>query len=139
MIELRILHCLDNNRLGEYLFCKDNIDIGKSIETNDIPLPHDSIENHFLKLQIREGQLYAMAHQEGIYFHVNGKKTTGKKLLKRHDRIKVGTTDFEIISFSKEILKSKKEFLNMKVKMLQDNNSEILSLLQSLSDYETKL
>jgi len=139
MIELKITQSKDFDRIGEYYFGTDLIHIGTAVDTCHLYLPLEDITDPFINIEISENKLYAIPEQEGIYFHVNGKKTTGKKLIKVKDIISIGSTHFELISFAQEIYKTKKEFLNNKVQQLQDENSELISILQNLSNYEAEL
>ena len=139
MIEIKILESSDHNRLGDYYFCKNQIQVGQDIEESDIFLPMENISKNYFTLEISENKLYGFNIDPSDFFHVNKKKTTGRKLLKIKDHVQIGTTTFEIIHFTKEIEKTKKSFLNKRSQQLQDENSPLIPILQELNNNETEL
>ena len=139
MIELNITESEDYNRIGHYQFYKDEILIGKEI-TSDIFLPKESLNPHHAILAISDKVLTieVLVYDDNIdsFIHVNGKRTTGIKRLKNSDTFKFGSTLIKVESFSKEVYEEKRIFLNNKVQQLQDENSPLLEVLQSLGNDE---
>lgn len=135
MIEFNILETQEPNKRGNFQFHMDAITIGGDIKNNCF-LPFDQILDEHITLQVTQNQLIAIAHEEVDHYHVNGKKTKGKKRLKVHDLITLGTAKLEIKTFSSEPDFAKNIFFNQRVDELNEQNSPLLNVLKNMGDHE---
>lgn len=138
MIEVKVIESEDISKLGNFKFFMEKITIGSDIE-NNLFISSSAFPKSALKLFIEDNKFYSEAHKDIDYYHVNGKKTTGRKLLKVGDSVKISSSVFEVINFLQDPIESKSEILNKRVEQLQNEGSPLIEIMQSMVSDEREL
>ncbi len=137
MIELEIFKTLDSQRVGKYKFFENSITIGSSPHCQ-IFIPDDDLTEEHIILKIEGVKLYLYQSQDQ-YCHVNKMRTTGRKTLKLTDSIKINNTEFKLLNFLEEKLKTRKQQLNDRINEIEKTDKDLITLLQKLSETDEKL
>ncbi|RLA65241.1 MAG: hypothetical protein DRQ88_02865 [Epsilonproteobacteria bacterium] len=101
MIEINILDSCDPAVIGPYISLKDVISIGRASQNDIIVRDKDLSGIHFYIELTKNGLICWNANIEGDYLS-NEKLYKGKKIHQKNEKIKIGTTSFEIINYSVE-------------------------------------
>ena len=133
MIEIEIIRDPDLKRLGTYRFYKNEITYGSDQYDELLSFTPNVFAKH-LSFEVTENHLMLSPHENIESFHVNGKRTTAKKSLKKGDKVSVGETEFKILNFSLESEMTRKKHLNQRVQDLNKKNPEVIKLLQHLNN-----
>lgn len=131
MIELEILKADDHNRIGHYIFYKDQLSFGSSQEDDLLSFNTHTIPKHIL-FKLKDAHIYVHLNNTIKHIHVNGKKTTSLKKIKTADIIEIADTQMRVTAFSKENNITRKDFLDRRVSELRENPIELVSILQSI-------
>lgn len=133
MIQLKVNSCPNNDYLGKVQFFKNLIYIGSNL-SSDLYLPDSEIKTNHLFIEVIENKLIAHAHKKVDYFWVNGKRTKSFKFLTIGDKIKIGSTEIEIVIYSTTTIKEKRVALNEAADILVSEKSDFIPLIQSLQE-----
>jgi len=101
MIELKILNSCDHAVIGPYKSLKDVISIGRSFKNDIIIRDNELFPVHFYIKLSKDGLICWNAHEDGDYLS-NEKLYKGKKIHLKTDKLKIGTTLFEITDYAME-------------------------------------
>ena len=97
MIEFEVLNSPDKEVIGKHQFFIPLIKIGKSplsnLPVNDSEFPLHGIYLHSSGKDLLIGSL------NNLFYHFNGKKISGKMLIKTKDKIKVGQTEIVLLQY----------------------------------------
>lgn len=101
MIEINILESSDPAVIGPYKTFKDVISLGTELRNDIIICDKDLFGVHFYIEFSKDGLICWNAHIDGDYLS-NDKLYKGKKIHLKNEKIRIGTTLFEIIDYSAE-------------------------------------
>ena len=101
MIEINIIDSSDMAVIGPYKSLKDVISLGRDLQNDIIIRDPDLYGVHFYIELTKSGLICWNANIDGDYLS-NDKLYKGKKIHQKSEKIKIGTTLFEIIDYSVE-------------------------------------
>jgi len=131
MIEVDIINSSDHNRVGRYTFQKNKISFGSGGSDELLESESNIIPEH-INFEIVDSKIFLNIHNNVDYVLVNNKRTTAKKFLKAGDVITILSSQIKLITFSKNIIQTRKDFLNNQVEQIKENSPELLSVLRSI-------
>lgn len=111
MIKFEIIKSSDLNRLGEYLFYKNQLFIGSNYSA-DLYFPSSKMEKDHAFAEIIDGKVLLHLGNNVDHIKVNGKRTTTFKYLKRGDTFTLINEQIKVLDFELEIEKNLKKTLN---------------------------
>lgn len=118
MIEFEIFKSPDTEMLGQHVYYKNLLFFGRN--HGDLLFQDPDIIDHHLRLEFIEQGLFCFKNKNVPFYLVNGKRTTGKTILKTQDSITIGNTNILI----KNLLYLKPE---KKGEIIQQNLRSILA------------
>lgn len=131
MIQLTVKKSNDINKLGTVIFNKNLIYVGNDHLCDLYIIEEGLLANHLI-IEIAEGNLIAHPNKKIDYFHVNGKRSTGHKILTVGNLVKIGNTEFTIDNFVETQYKTIKEELNQITDKLIQDESKLLDIIQEI-------
>lgn len=97
MYILEVKACPDTERLGEYSFYFPIVKISRLLSSSHLYLPDPSIGKSVLILKEQSDGLLVWEQSGAFYLH-NGKKNSGKKLVRSGDTIGIGESQIQLLS-----------------------------------------
>jgi hypothetical protein len=140
MIELNFLESCDHAIIGTYKSLKDTISIGSSLKNDIIIKDRELFPIHFYIQISKDGLICWNAHEDGDYYS-NDKLYKGRKIHLKNEKIRIGSSLFEIMEYSleekenpEELLKSSYEKTIEKYPQQEDVIDEIENEMGHLED-----
>jgi len=110
MIELKFLESSDHAILSTYKTLKDFLSLGRSLKNDIIINDSELFLIHFYIELTKDGLMCWNANEDGDYFS-NEKLYKGKKIHLKNEKIRIGSTLFEIIDYAIEEKQDPEELL----------------------------
>lgn len=131
MIQIKVLHSPDENKIGTVVFNKNLIYVGND-HLCDLNLKDSEVIPNHLIIEVVEGKMLAHPHRDIEYFLVNGKRSTGHKTLSAGNKIKVGSSEFVVENFIETPQIIYKDYLNSLTDELINTESPLLDIIQEI-------
>jgi hypothetical protein len=135
MIQLKILNSCDIDKIGTMVFYKNLIYVGNDHQCDLYLKDPELIPNHLI-IEIVENKIIAHPHKNIEYFLVNGKRTTGAKIIVPGQSVSIGSNTFSIESFLETPINHYKENLNAITEKLIAENSPLLEIIGDIQESE---
>ena len=116
MIKIEFINSKDKDIIGIYLTYKQVLSLVYSYK-NDIIIRDKLLSKDTYTLSLSENGLHISNNQKDSFYHINGKKYSGKKKTKIGDEVKIQSTNFFIKEIKYEKRKSYLDIIN--------NNNEL--------------
>jgi len=132
MIEFEITDSPDQNIIAKFKLYKNAIYLGS--KSKDLSITDSGLQSLHLLLEVPEKELLIHPMKGVDFFLINNKRSTSIKRVKKNDTIKIGNTFLKILDFEFEEILSKKDYLNQKMNQLIEENSNLLPIIETLSN-----
>lgn len=135
MIKVKVIDSVDQDKIGVFVFHRNLIYVGNE-HLCDLFLNDSQLISNHLIIEIIDGKLLAHPHKEIDFFLVNGKRSTGAKIIGLGQSIKIGSSTFIIEEFIEVPINHYKETLNQITEKLIQDNSPLLEIIGELQESE---
>jgi hypothetical protein len=132
MIKLQVISSNNQELIGEIVFYKNQIYIGK--DSNEILISEDTIVHKHISLEIFPNGIFLYPNNNIDFYLINGKRAISYRKINIEDTFTIGTNKFKILAANFQEFISKNKIIEDKFITIIEEKPPFLDLLLSLEE-----